>query len=304
MNPLMLTKSTDQQNTIDYSTGRALEFYDLLKMHGHSTQTFKAFQELIWEYYATNKRSFAWRNTTDPYRIVTSEIMLQQTQTDRVSPKYELFINQFPTFAHLAAASFESVLGAWKGLGYNRRAMALQKVANIVTHEHAGILPENPDLLITWPGIGKATACSITAFAYNKPTVFIETNIRAVFIHLFFADATDIHDKQILPLIEKTVCQTNPREWYYALMDYGVMLKKQFHNPSRKSSHHVKQSPFKGSDRRIRGLILEHLLKGISLTMHEFVTILEEPEERITNIITQLCKEGFIKSNGLSYKVD
>lgn len=293
MHHKLFTKDDSTSSILDYNSARVAEFYDLLAQQGHAKETFAAFQNIIWEYYGSNKRSFAWRNTTEPYHIVASEIMLQQTQTDRVTPKFDLFINRFPTFQALASASFESVLAAWKGLGYNRRALALQKIAQTVVTEHQGILPAEPDLLVTWPGLGKATAASITAFAYNLPTVFIETNIRTVFIHLFFSDAADIHDKQLMPLIEKTVCTQNPREWYYALMDYGVMLKKQFKNPSRKSAHYTKQSSFKGSDRRIRGLILEHLLKAPH-TAAALTALLAEPEERVTKLIGQLEKEGMI----------
>ena len=295
---MSLQHHEQQLHLTDYNAARVAEFYDRLTMHGHSDETLQAFQDIMWEYYAANKRNFAWRQTTNPYHIVVSEVMLQQTQTDRVAPKYEQFITLFPRFEDLAVSPFEAVLGAWKGLGYNRRALALQKIAQIVVANHQGTLPANPDLLATWPGLGKATACSITAFSYNLPTVFIETNIRTVFIHLFFADSTDIHDKQIMPLIEKTVDATDARQWYYALMDYGVMLKKQYKNPSRKSAHYTKQSPFAGSDRRIRGLILEHLLHGKKQSITTLVTALNEPHERVERLITQLHKEGLIKQSG------
>ena len=148
-----------------------------------SQEGIDSFSCLIYDYYAKNKRAFPWREAHDPYHIVVSEIMLQQTQTDRVRGKYELFIKTFPTFEHLAQASVTELITVWKGLGYNRRALALQELAQRVVKEHQGILPKTPDELQSFRGIGPATAASICAFAFNSPTIFIETNIRAVYIH-------------------------------------------------------------------------------------------------------------------------
>ena len=170
-----------------------------------SKKKIKEFQNIIYAYYNEHKRDFAWRNTTNPYNIVVSEIMLQQTQTHRVATKYEQFIQKFPDFKTLATAPLKELLLAWQGLGYNRRALALQKTAQIVMLEHNGILPQNPEILKTFPGIGKATAASICAFAFNMPTVFIETNIRSVYIHFFFHNQINIKDAQFLPFIEQTL---------------------------------------------------------------------------------------------------
>ena len=254
------------------------------------------FQALIKDYYGTNRRAFPWRDTITPFRVIVSEIMLQQTQTDRVLQKFDPFIMRFPDFTALANASFHEVLLLWKGLGYNRRAMALHKSAQRIVQEYQGQLPHDPETLETFPGIGPATARSIVAFAFNTPTVFIETNIRTVFIHFFFKDRTDISDKEIMPLVAQTVDQSNPREWYYALMDYGVMLKKTVGNASRLSKHYHKQSPFQGSERQIRGLILQHLLEyGSGLSEAELITVIGRNENLIRKIITDLEIERFIK---------
>jgi A/G-specific adenine glycosylase len=252
------------------------------------------FIKTIWDYYARNKRDFAWRKSYNPYNIVVSEIMLQQTQTERVIPKYAQFVGSFNSFEHLACASLKDVLGAWQGLGYNRRALALHTLAQKVITEHKGILPESPDILVTFPGIGKATAASICAFAFNQPTVFIETNIRTVFIHFFFAQRSEVHDKEIFPLVEATVDLLNPREWYYALMDYGVMLKKKIPNPSRKSAHHTQQTKFEGSDRQIRGKILKILTTQSQASFDELCLLIEREPHRIEKALAQLQKEGFI----------
>ncbi len=214
----------------------------------------------IYDFYALNKRPFPWRDVENSYYVLVSEIMLQQTQTYRVIDKFNQFISLFPTVEALASAPLSLVLGAWQGLGYNRRAKFLQQAAQRIVAQHHGRVPNDPQELEALPGIGPATAASIAAFAYNTPTVFIETNIRAVYIHFFFPDQEKVHDRDLMPLISASLDYKNPRQWYYALMDYGVMLKKLHKNPSRKSMHHTTQSRFEGSVRQIRGAILRALV--------------------------------------------
>lgn len=253
------------------------------------------FKNTIQSYYKTNKRAFAWRNIDNPYYVVVSEIMLQQTQTYRVAPKYEQFIQLFPDFKTLANAPLHAVVAAWQGLGYNRRAKFLHQIAQKVVNDFDNQLPEDPQILVTFPGIGPNTAGSICAFAFNKSTFFIETNIRSVFIHFFFKDTDKVHDKELMPLIVQTLDYEQPREWYYALMDYGVMLKSQLPNPSRKSKHHAVQSKFEGSDRQIRGMILKLLTRYINLTFDEFCEEIPREVHRIEKALHQLCDEQMIK---------
>jgi A/G-specific adenine glycosylase len=259
-----------------------------------SAETTK-FRRLIKDFYKKNRRAFAWRDVTDPYAIVVSEIMLQQTQTERVTKKFPEFLTNFPTFEMLAKAPLEDLLRTWQGMGYNRRAIALQKIAVRVIHEFGGILPNNPEMLTTFPGIGPNTAGSICAFAFNAPTIFIETNIRSVFLHHFFPKKKNIHDNKLLPLIEQTLDRKHPRDWYYALMDYGVYLKKLHPNPSRRSTHHIKQSKFEGSDRQIRGKILRLLLKFPSLTIKKLLQEFpSQDHERTERLVHTLKQEGFL----------
>ena len=150
----------------------------------------RAFRIMIYDYFEHSKRNFAWRDIENPYYIVVSEIMLQQTQTFRVADKFDRFVQVFPDFHTLAQAPFAGVLSLWKGLGYNRRALYLQHIAQRVVRDHAGVLPCDLHVLQTFDGIGPATASSILTFAFNKPEVFIETNIRAVFLHHFFPKET------------------------------------------------------------------------------------------------------------------
>jgi len=238
-----------------------------------------------------------WRNNTTSYYVVVSEIMLQQTQVDRVMKKFISFIKRFPTWQSLANASTQDVLEEWSGLGYNRRALYLKRIAEHVTEQgkKKGILSSIYEELCKLPGIGPNTAGSILAFAYNIPHPFIETNIRSVFIHFFFTQTTvKVHDADILTLIEKTLDQDNPREWYYALMDYGAYLKSTQPNPSRKSLHHVQQTPFKGSNRELRSHILKYILKNPTNAQQVIKSFPATPPEHIKKNLKALEKEGFI----------
>ena len=255
----------------------------------------RAFQELIYHYYQEHGRPFPWRMTHDPYHILVSEIMLQQTQTERVVEKYRQFINSFPDLPSLARAPLRQILRVWQGLGYNRRALALERIAETVMSEFNGNLPPSPEALMTLPGIGRATACAICAFAFNQPVVFVETNIRRVFIHHFFQRKNNVRDTEILPLVEKTLDTSNPRKWYFALMDYGVMLKKDHQNPNRRSAHYQRQAPFEGSDRQIRGMILRALTTESPISQREIIRRLGMDPERVKNNLIQLQKEGFLK---------
>lgn len=258
----------------------------------HDYDNFKA---LIWQFYRQYGRPFSWRNTPDPYHILVSEIMLQQTQTHRVEPKFEAFMAAFPTIVELAEASLRDVLTLWQGLGYNRRGKALWQNAQRVVAEFNGAIPDNPAILETFSHIGPNTARSIVAFAYNKPVVFIETNIRTVYLYHFFKDQEGIHDKQLMPFIAQTVDQINPREWYYALMDYGVHLKKSMPNPSRKSAHHAVQSKFQGSDRQIRGRIIKQLTKLGTVNKDALISSLGTEHERYERILEGLAQEDMVK---------
>lgn len=263
------------------------------------------FRNIIWQHYASHGRLFDWRGVDDPYKVFVSEVMLQQTQTARVAIKYPEFINRFPDFQTLAQAPLKEVLLAWQGMGYNRRGMYLHQAARTIIEQHAGILPNDPELLDALPGIGAATAASICAFAFNRPTVFIETNIRAVFIHFFFNGKNAIDDKDIFPLVQAALDYDNPREWYYALMDYGVLLKKSLVNPSRKSAHYTKQSKFEGSDRQIRGMILKILTTASMPVQHnDLLAKIGKDHERVLAIAQQLAQEEFIQINacGISIK--
>ena len=253
-----------------------------------------AFRDLIYDYYHTHGRRLPWRLTRDPYRILVSEMMLQQTQVERVLGKYEEFIDVFPDFPSLAAAPFDRVLLLWQGLGYNRRALSLKRTAVRITEEFQGMLPPSVDLLLALPGIGPSSASAIAAFAFDMPVVFIETNIRTVFIHFFFSDKGHVADREIVPLLERSLDRTEPRKWYYALMDYGSMLKGAGERVHRKSTGYRRQSPFEGSDRQVRSAVLKVLLDKKVVSEAALSEMLGESPERVQKVLAGLKSEGFI----------
>ncbi|MBI5571236.1 MAG: A/G-specific adenine glycosylase [Desulfomonile tiedjei] len=271
---------------------------DIVIVKGLTSKQIDRFRQIVYEHFREHGRDLPWRTTSDPYAILVSEIMLQQTQVERVLPKYEAFLEKFPDVAALARAPLRDVLAAWQGLGYNRRAMALQRIAQRVVDEFGGRIPESFDTLRSFPGIGPATAGEITAFAFGKPAVFIETNIRRVFIHYFFHDRTAVSDKEILLLVEATLDREQPRPWYYALMDYGVMLKTLEQNPNRRSKHYTRQARFEGSDRQIRGLILKTLVEKTSLRVDALVKAVGKDRERTQKQIDRHVEEGFLCRTG------
>jgi A/G-specific adenine glycosylase len=254
-----------------------------------------AFRRTILTHFSKHGRELPWRHTRDPYCIYVSEVMLQQTQVPRVVEKYQEFVRLFPSWEALAGASLVEVLKAWLGLGYNRRAKFLHEAARIVVREHAGKLPRDPEVLRQLPGIGAATAASIAAFAFDVPTVFIETNIRSVFIHHFFAGRADVGDCEVLPLVEQALDRRSPGRWYSALMDYGVELKKKVGNPSRRSRHHVRQSRFEGSDRQVRGAILREVLAEPGLTCAQMGKRLEGQARRVKDVIQGMLDERLLQ---------
>jgi A/G-specific adenine glycosylase len=261
------------------------------------------FRKMVLTFYADRGRDLAWRRTTDPYHILVSEIMLQQTQVERVAVKYPAFIAAFPDFSSLAGAPLSDILAVWQGMGYNRRAISLQKCALRVVEKYDGALPQDPDILATFPGIGKATAASICTFAFNMPVVFIETNIRRVFIHFFFGDLEEVDDTEILPIARQVLPVQDPRTWYNALMDLGAALKKTGKNPNRRSRQYTKQAAFEGSDRKIRGHILRLLLAEKHLTQKVITGKFSEEPARIVRILHDLEAEGFITRTGSSFTI-
>ncbi len=279
------------------------ERYSVRTGNGINGPVIDEFRSIVYGYFNSFGRVLPWRDDPDPYRVVVSEIMLQQTQVDRVIAKYTEFIDRFPSIHELAAAPLDEVLKTWQGLGYNRRGLYLHRMAIQVVEENNGQIPNSPESLVQLPGIGPATASSICAFAYNMPVVFIETNIRAVYIHFFYPDEEGVPDKNIVPLVEATLDRDNPNRWYSALMDYGTMIKKLFPNPRRKSAHHSKQAPFRGSLRQIRGRILAQLLERPGLTGTSIIDLTGYEAEKVERVLESMVAEGMVSRKGAEYYI-
>jgi len=221
--------------------------------------------------------------------------MLQQTGADRVISRYEPFLARFPDFPALAEATPAEVLAAWQGLGYNRRALALKNLAERVTDDLGGCLPDDERQLRALPGIGPYTAAAVMVFAFNRPVVMIETNIRRVFIHCFFQDRTGIDDSEIRPLVRDTLDRGDPRGWYNALMDYGAFLSTLPENPNKRSRHYQRQSRFEGSVRQVRGRILRILLESGQIAETVLCGNLDISQAAIEPVLRGLEEEGFIE---------
>jgi A/G-specific adenine glycosylase len=256
------------------------------------------FRSLVLGYYDEAGRDLPWRRTRDPYAILVSEVMLQQTQVSRVVPKYEAFLRAFPDVGSLADAPFVDVLAAWSGLGYNRRAKSLKAAAERIVAEPGGAVPDTLAGLTALPGIGHATAAQILAFAFGVAVPFIETNIRTVYLHEFFGNAEDVPDAAILPLVEATLDRDDPRAWYYALMDYGTHRKATIPNPSRRSAHHARQSRFEGSNRQLRGALLRELTARPGQEASELSDATGFESPRVERALAALLAEGYLREDG------
>lgn len=245
------------------------------------------FRELIWQKGRELYRDMPWRQDTRPYYVLVSELMLQQTQVDRVIPKFNAFIMRFPDVATLAAASLAEVIILWQGLGYNRRAKYLHDAAKKIIADFNGVFPATKADLMSLPGVGPNTAGALLNYAFNQPTVFIETNVRTVYFHHYFFDGELVHDKQLAEVVAATLDHDYPREFYWALMDYGSWLKKQKVGRIQQSVHYKKQSALAGSVREVRGQILRVLAAGdMTLAqLQDAVTVDERFESALAGVI-------------------
>lgn len=238
-------------------------------------------------------RDMPWRQDTQPYYVLVSELMLQQTQVSRVIPKFEAFICRFPDVNSLASATLADVLTMWQGLGYNRRAKFLHMAAKMIASDFDGHFPQSDSDLMKLPGVGKNTAGAIRAYVFNQPSIFIETNVRTVYIHHFLADTFDVTDTQIAELVEATIDRDDPRRFYQNIMDYGSWLKANGVRNISSSQHYKKQSPLEGSVRQVRGQIIRQLAQS---DMPE--RLLKEhlsADERFDTALQGLIADGLIE---------
>ena len=256
------------------------------------------FQEVVWQKGRELYREMPWRSDTRPYYVLVSELMLQQTQVDRVIPKFEAFVARFPDEAALATVPLSEVLALWNGLGYNRRAKFLHDAAKEIIGRYENEFPRTQEALLQLPGVGKNTAGAILTYAFNEPVPFIETNVRTVYFHHFFPNGEVVDDTRLQKLVAETMDDEHPREFYWALMDYGAWLKKQGAGKLTQSKHYKKQSVLKGSVREVRGQIIRALATH-DMSKEQLACSIDA-DERFEKALTGLMKDGLImQTNGM-----
>lgn len=249
------------------------------------------FRARIFDFYSQNRRVFPWRETTDRYAVMISEIMLQQTQADRVVPRFEAWLKRFPDISHLAAAPLREVLALWSGLGYNSRALRLHRCASIITECYNGVVPSQPALLKRLPGIGAYTSRSIPVFADNLDVAAVDTNIRRIIIHDFTLPE-DISATRLQEVADRLLPLGQSRQWHNALMDYGALMltsKKTGIRPL------TSQSKFQGSKRWYRGQLIKQLVQSEELFLEEIKEKYADCPWKLDEIIGELIQEGLIE---------
>ena len=263
--------------------------------------SYTSFRKTIWDFYKKHGRhELPWRKTINPYRILVSEVMLQQTQVDRVVPFYQAFIRQFPTVQKLAAAPLADVLRAWQGLGYNRRAKMLHGAAKAIVQQG---MPKTTEGLETLPGVGPYTARAVAAFAWNEPGIVIETNIRTLIIHHFFPKHEKVGDDEIATVLAKALPQHRAREWYWALMDYGAYLKRSGVSHNARAKVYTKQSRFSGSAREARGALLRELAKGSAGERRLTGLLGDDRRGQLAAQLEKLDAEGLVQKKGSRFSL-
>lgn len=259
-----------------------------------TTYQIKKFQKMIFNWWQENRRDLPWRHTHDPYRILISEVMLQQTQVSRVLPKYKVFLDQFPDVYHLANASSADVLKAWKGMGYNRRALYLKRTAHAIASEHGGIFPKDEKQLMKLPGLGKYTARAVLVFAYKENIAMVDTNIRQIITHFFFEEKPQ-KESIIQEVADRIVPKGESWEWHQALMDYGAIAMSKVKMQKSKVKKNI--IPFKESNRYYRGRIMDMLREGEKIELNfiaEAALSYQKSTEFIASILDGLASDGLI----------
>lgn len=282
-------RSKDYKKTTRQSHTPSIFLAEKVHIQAISAEAIKNFRSIVWKYWNEHgRRTLPWRRTRDPYRVLVSEIMLQQTQVGRVIPYYRSFLGKFPTVHHLACASLAEVLKVWSGLGYNRRAKFLHDAARAIVGKHRGCIPKDTYALQALPGIGPYTASAIRIFAFEEPDVLVETNIRATLIHHFFQSMSVVHDRAVEACAREAAKGQDSRMWHWALMDYGAYLKRSGVRNNHKSAHYTRQSKFEGSLREVRGAIVRALYGGGSIQALKF------PKKKINDALATLIRDGLI----------
>jgi|SRR5579875_2009150 len=249
----------------------------------------ETFQRQMLNWYDTHRRDLPWRGETDPYRVLVSEVMLQQTGVPRVLQKYPQFLAAFPTPDALARATTADVLRSWEGLGYNRRALNLKRAAEAIVRDYGGQVPSSVPELERLPGVGRYTARAVACFAFNAQVPVVDTNVRRVLAG--FA-GRELSERETEELAERLLPPGRAADWNQALMDYGSMVYKA--RPRRKSRP---EGPFVTSNRYWRGRIVDVLRGHHGLTLDALIDILPQQhrdEGRVRSLVRALHEEGLV----------
>jgi len=274
-----------------------------------SDKDIQEFTSRAWRYYKKfGRHDLAWRKKTDPYSITVSEVMLQQTQVTRVEEYFKKWMKEFPTIKKLSQSELSDVLKQWQGLGYNRRGKYLHDIAKKIMNDFGGVFPEESEHLRSLPGVGSYTQAAIEAFSYNKRSILVETNIRTAVIYHFFKNKETVTEKEIEHVLEccykkGTKAYKNPREWNWALMDYGSHLKKEVGNLNKKSKTYTKQSRFEGSTRQLRSGILRYILSKGVVSALEIEKASANRKKEVAGLLIELQKEGMIQETSRGWRV-
>lgn len=277
----------------------------------------EAVQARLLEWFAEAGRDLPWRRTHDPYAILVSELMLQQTQAARVEPVFTAFLRRFPTVAALAAASPAAVVTAWRGLGYNRRAVALHRAARVIVAEHGGEVPEDLAPLRALPGVGEYTARAVLAFAFGRDAAPVDTNVARVLLRAVSGVAAQ--GRELQELADGAVPHGRGRAWNSALMDLGagncvartprcapcpvreVCAWRAAGGPdpfATSASRPRAQGRFAGSDRWHRGRLVDALRGGPIVADRVPPAAGTHDVERAHRLATALVREGLAVWDG------
>jgi len=258
-----------------------------------SKKNIQAFQQKIFDWWKGHKRDLPWRHTHDPYKIMVSEVMLQQTQVSRVLMRYAEFIEVYPDVQSLAKAKTSDVLKIWKGMGYNRRALYLHQAAKIISEKYHNHFPLSQQLLSKLPGVGKYTARAILVFAHKKDIAMVDTNIRKIITHFFFQDKKQ-PENVIQDLADQLLPKGKSWQWHQALMDLGSQMQT---ISNAKCPMSNKKLPFRESNRFFRGRIVDLLReKGWKETalLREMVKRHGKDVQFYKKILEKLLQEGLL----------
>jgi len=279
-----------------------------------NAQTIAKTQHRVLAWFDAQGRSLPWRATRDPYRTMVAEVMLQQTQTGRVAPAYHSFLQRFPTLSSLAHAPAMEVIQAWRGLGYNRRAVDLQRTAQAIDGEHGGVFPSSPAALKRLPGLGEYTSNAIACFSFDAQVPVVDTNVRRVLSrNALGRDPAELSNERIAGLAAEWLPDGEAYRWNQALMDIGAMFCRsekplcskcplQSSCAYRAKGRHKKapvratrpQEKYEGSRRQARGSIVDHLRRAArkGITVSELAKQMEGDPGALTELLVKLEKEG------------